>query len=219
MSEAHKIPRLFLIRHGQTEWSQNGRHTGRSDIPLTDHGVSLIRDRAPEIVGSGKLIDPDNLSFIFVSPRRRAHKTFHLLFENVAEPPPHEITEEVREWDYGDYEGLKSHEILEKHPGWSIWTDGCPNGESAEEMTARIDKVIAKVRDIHRQYCGGNGKRDVMIFAHGHFSRCFIARWMEAPLPLGNQFNVEPAGIVLLSYNHRSLDEPVLTGLNLHVKF
>jgi len=210
------IPRLFVIRHGETEWSQNGRHTGRTDIPLTEHGVDLIRRRAPDIVGPGKLIDPDRIGFAFVSPRQRAHKTFHLLFENLEKPPPHEITEDVREWDYGDFEGLKAAEILEKQPGWSIWTDGCPNGESAEEMTIRVDKVIEKVRNIHRAYCDGDGKRDVMIIAHGHFSRVLLARWTEFPLLLGNHFNVEPAGIALLSYNHHTLEEPALSGLNLH---
>jgi len=210
------LPRLFLIRHGETEWSKSGKHTGRTDIPLTDHGIETIRDVVPKVVGTGKLISPDTLGYVFVSPRQRAHKTFDLLFENIPEKPPHEVTEDVREWDYGDWEGLKPAEILERQPEWFIWTDGCPNGESPDEMAARVDKVIEKVRAIHRQYyIEGQGKRDVMIIAHGHFSRVFVARWARAPLPLGYHFKVQPAGISLLSYNHH-LDLPVIAGLNLH---
>lgn len=167
---------------------------------------------------------------MYVSPRIRAHKTFHLLFDHVEKLPDHIITEEVREWDYGEYEGLKPNEIQGIRPGWSIWTDGCPGGESAEEMCFRVDLVIEKVgsrqsvhimfsdrhsqiREHHRKYFEeGITSRDVVIVAHGHFNRVFLARWNRFPLafgtpllpalnetlvdtPSGTHFNVEPAGV------------------------
>jgi len=223
--EARPMPRLFVIRHGETEWSLNGRHTGRSDIPLTENGVKVISGKADNIVGAGKLVDPANMERIFVSPRQRAQKTFELLFGkhlpdiavcSTGEPTV-QTTEDVREWDYGEYEGLKTQEIFKLQPNWQIWSDGCPGGESVEEMTARVDKVIAHVREIHTKYkVEGIGKRDVMIFSHGHFSRVFISRWMEFSITLGTHFNVEPGGVALLCYNHHSLKEPALTGLNLY---
>jgi len=210
------MPRLFLIRHGETEWSLNGRHTGRTDIPLTARGESLIKSRADTIVGDGKLLDPKNICHIFISPRQRAQKTFKLLFGATGTIPTYETTDEVREWDYGNYEGLVTKDIQAQNPGWCIFRDGCPDGESPEDMRIRMDDVIAKVKDTHRRYLEGNGRRDVLIVAHGHFSRSLIARWMLAPLTTGRQINVEPAGITILSYNHHRLEEPAVDGLNLY---
>ncbi|KAN0100509.1 Histidine phosphatase superfamily [Tylopilus felleus] len=210
-------PRVFLVRHGETEWSLNGRHTGRSDIPLTARGEEQIQEKAPLFVGAGRALDPKNLDIAFISPRQRAHKTFHLLFEHLPSIPDHIVTEDVREWDYGDYEGLLKEEILAKQPGWYIWRDGCPGGESVAQMCSRVDGVIAKVREHHRRYFEeGKGARDVLIVAHGHFNRVFISRWIDFDLELGTHFNVEPGGVSVLSYNHRSLDEPALDGLNLY---
>ncbi|KAI0304984.1 phosphoglycerate mutase-like protein [Russula brevipes] len=211
------MPRLIIIRHGETEWSLNGRHTGRTDIPLTQRGEEQIKSKAPYLVGDGKLIDTVNLHVVLVSPRRRAHDTFHLLTSHLPEAPNHVITELVREWDYGDYEGLKPHDIRAKQPNWTIWADGCPNGESVEEMTARVDCVIGDVREYHRKWKEeGQGTRDVVIVAHGHFNRCLIARWIGLPLSEGAKVNVEPAGIAVLGYNHNSLQEPALNALNLN---
>ncbi|KAI0321374.1 phosphoglycerate mutase-like protein [Amylostereum chailletii] len=213
------MPRLIIIRHGETEWSLNGRHTGRSDIPLTSRGEEQIKSKASSLMGPGKLIDTANLEVILVSPRIRAHKTFHLLTEHLPEVPNHIVTEEVREWDYGNYEGLLSHEIkdIRKDSNWNIWVDGCPGGESAEEMTARVDGVVAKVREYHRQWKEeGKGSRDVAIVAHGHFNRCLLARWLEMPLAHGTRFNVHPASVAVLSYNHDNLNEPALQALNLN---
>ncbi|ELU41555.1 histidine phosphatase superfamily domain-containing protein [Rhizoctonia solani AG-1 IA] len=147
---------------GETEWSLNGRHTGRTDIPLTDRGVSQISSRAGKAIGP-ELIDPAHIEYAFISPRQRASKTFELLFASTPDgPPAHELIEECREWDYGEYEGLKPAEIQEVK---------CPSGESPEEITARIDGVIEKVRTIHKKYFEeGIGKRDVVIVAHGPFS-------------------------------------------------
>ncbi|KAG8898888.1 hypothetical protein FRC01_010732, partial [Tulasnella sp. 417] len=113
------------------------------------------------------LLDPENLSRIWVSPRQRARQTFELLFANLDELPPHEICEDVREWDHGDYEGLLYEEIKAKGPGWSIWKNGGPGGESVEAMTKRVDGVIAEVREVHRKYLeDGEGRRDALIVAH-----------------------------------------------------
>ncbi|KAI0330582.1 phosphoglycerate mutase-like protein [Cubamyces sp. BRFM 1775] len=219
MADERPMPRLFLIRHGQTEWSINGRHTGRTDIPLTAQGEQEAAEQAKILVGEGKLIDPKNICTVMVSPRIRAHRTFHLLFDHVPEVPHHVSTEEVREWDYGDYEGLLSSEIKQKNPTWNIWKDGCPGGESTEDMCQRVDNVIAKVREHHRAWKEeGKGCRDVVIVAHGHFNRVFISRWINFPLCLGTHFNVEPAGIAILGYNHRNLAEPALNALNLYAK-
>ncbi|KAG8683809.1 hypothetical protein FRC09_015839 [Ceratobasidium sp. 395] len=110
---------------GETEWSLNGRHTGRTDIPLTERGIGQIQSRAGKAIGPGKLIDPVNVEHAFISPRQRASKTFELLFANTpGGPPSHELTEECREWDYGEYEGLKPAEIQEVKPGFLIWRDG-----------------------------------------------------------------------------------------------
>ncbi|KAG8887502.1 hypothetical protein FRB98_009518 [Tulasnella sp. 332] len=160
-------PRLFVLRHGETEWSLNGRHTGLSDIPLTENGVNLLIEKTPKVVGSGKLLDPVSLGHVFVSPRIRARKTFELLFSSLPELPPHSLSDEAREWDYGEYEGLTPAQIAAKRPGWSIWKDGCPGGESAEQMTQRVDSLIAKIHELHRQYYeDGVGLRDVMVVAH-----------------------------------------------------
>ncbi|EIW64376.1 phosphoglycerate mutase-like protein [Trametes versicolor FP-101664 SS1] len=213
------MPRLFLIRHGQTEWSLNGHQTGRTDIPLTAEGEREAAEGARVLVGEGKIIDPKNICTVFVSPRIRAHRTFHLLFDHLPEIPHHVNTEEVREWDYGEYEGLRPAEIKERNPTWTIWKDGCPGGESTEEMCHRVDTVIGKVREHHRAWKEeGKGSRDVVIVAHGHFNRVFISRWINFPLSLGTHFNVEPAGIAILGYNHNNLAEPALNALNLYAK-
>ncbi|KAI0778582.1 phosphoglycerate mutase-like protein [Trametes elegans] len=218
MSE-RPMPRLFLIRHGQTEWSLNGRHTGRTDIPLTAEGERQAAEEAQVLVGEGKIIDPKNICLIFVSPRLRAHRTFHLLFDHLPAIPNHVTTEEVREWDYGEYEGLRPAEIKQRNPGWVIWKDGCPGGESTEEMCRRVDNVIAKVREHHRAWKEeGKGGRDVVIVAHGHFNRVLISRWINFPLSLGTHFNVEPAGVAILGYNHNNLAEPALNALNLYAQ-
>jgi len=216
MAKPRPMPRLFVIRHGETEWSKNGRHTGSSDIPLTMKGEEGIRKIAQRLVGPELAIDPKDLCNVLVSPRQRAHRTFQLLFDHLENKPKHTLTEDVREWTYGDYEGLTSAEIKKIDPNWTIWFNGCPGGESVEQMQARVDGVISKVRDYHREYKDkGTNTRDVLIVAHGHFSRVLISRWINFPLCLGTHFNVEPGSVAILSYNHNSLEEPALNALNL----
>ncbi|KAF8634473.1 hypothetical protein AX15_000913 [Amanita polypyramis BW_CC] len=205
-------PRLILIRHGETEWTLNGRHTGRSDIPLTANGEKVVEKGAPRLVGSNLLIDPNKCFKAIVSPRQRALKTFRLFFAHTREPP-HEVSDDVRDWDYGDYDGLTSADILRSNPTWIIWKDGCPGGESVKEMETRVDSVVAKVREWHRTYLEDktSEKHDVVIVAHGHFGRVLIARWLGYPLADGRHFNLGTASVSVLGYKR---GEGTLDGLN-----
>ncbi|EIM23519.1 phosphoglycerate mutase-like protein [Wallemia mellicola CBS 633.66] len=217
------FPRVFLIRHGQTEWSQNGRHTGTSDIPLTERGAQIVKELGPRVVGEGKLIDPSQISKVFLSPRQRAKSTYELLFGE------HKVTGEVvetndaREWTYGDYEGLKPAEIKALNPNFWIWTDGCPNGESPEELTARADNLVKEIREVHRKHLEDRkngvetqGSGDVVLVSHGHFSRVFIPRFLGFELQtLGPKLVVEAGAVQVLGYQHKNLDEPSIYAMNL----
>ncbi|EST05923.1 Thymidylate synthase [Kalmanozyma brasiliensis GHG001] len=231
------MPRVFLARHGETEWSISGQHTGRSDISLTPHGEEVMRQLAPTIVGvgNGKLIDPTKLNHIFVSPRKRSQRTLEIMLEHVpssarAGIPPVEIEQDCREWDYGAYEGLKTDEIRARHPGWDIWRDGTPDhpdkpeefpGESAEHMCARIDGVIAKIRSLQSTHVDkrkqghdvGSKTCDVLLVCHGHFNRVFIARWLGLPLTQGRLFEMDAGGMVVLGYAHHNFAEPTIGGM------
>ncbi|AAW44186.1 hypothetical protein CNBF3890 [Cryptococcus deneoformans B-3501A] len=222
---AKRMPRVYLVRHGETEWSLNGRHTGVTDIPLTANGEKMVLEMSPRMIGPGKLINPAHLRHILISPRRRAQRTAQLLFGENAPPECNIITDpEVAEWDYGAYEGMLSKDIKKEAPNWSIWDDGCPPGEtpgeSPAQMSARVDRVIAKVRALHAEAenAAENADEvdysDVMIFSHGHFSRCFIARWCDLPIKAGYHFAAEAGGLAVLGYQHKSLKEPSLLGLN-----
>lgn len=227
---APRLPRVYLVRHGETEWSLSGQHTGKSDIPLTANGENVIKQSAPEFVGRGKLICPDIVSHVLISPRQRAQKTFELV-NKVSDVPFEEkknkivTTEDVGEWDYGDYEGLTSNQIHEKKSDWSIWSDGCPNGESVQDMCARVDRVISKIVDIHLTYGKklidntvqhGDQGADVVIFSHGHFSRCFLARWARLALDRGEILVIDAGSVNVGGYQHHNMEERSLLGLNLH---
>lgn len=231
------MPRVFLARHGETEWSISGQHTGRSDIALTAHGEDVMRQLAPTIVGvgNGKLIDPTKLNHIFVSPRKRSQRTLEIMLSHVegshkSEIPPQEILQDCREWDYGAYEGLKTDEIRKQRPDWDIWRDGTPDhtekptelpGESAEHMTERIDGVIAKIRalqsgHVDKRNAGhhvGGKTCDVLLVCHGHFNRVFIARWLGLPITQGRLFEMDAGGMVVLGYAHHSFKEPTIAGM------
>ncbi|TIC69482.1 AAA-domain-containing protein [Wallemia mellicola] len=208
---------------GQTEWSQNGRHTGTSDIPLTERGAQIVKELGPRVVGEGKLIDPSQISKVFLSPRQRAKSTYELLFGE------HKVTGEVvetndaREWTYGDYEGLKPAEIKALNPNFWIWTDGCPNGESPEELTARADNLVKEIREVHRKHLEDRkngvetqGSGDVVLVSHGHFSRVFIPRFLGFELQtLGPKLVVEAGAVQVLGYQHKNLDEPSIYAMNL----
>ncbi|KAI7183770.1 phosphoglycerate mutase-like protein [Hortaea werneckii] len=244
-------PRVFIIRHGETEWSLNGKHTGTSDIPLTVNGEKRIRATGKALVGSDRLIVPRNLAHIYVSPRKRAQRTLELLGLGCKEPIPWhqhgdiaapnaggdtvgvgeegrtgtgakiEITEAVREWDYGDYEGVTSQEIRERREKdgegeWDIWRDGCPGGESPQQITARLDELISDIRERFHAHAIGKPKGtvnepfDVLIIAHGHILRALAGRWVGRNIADNPSLILEAGGVGTLSYEHHNLNEPAI---------
>lgn len=189
--------RLLLLRHGETEWSRLGRHTGRTDLELLDIGRDQAR-RAAEALGDLQLRDPVVIS----SPRRRALQTAELAGLSVAEVSP-----DLAEWDYGDYEGLTTPQIRETVPGWTVWTHPCPGGETAEQVTARADRAITMAL-AHMQ------SRDVVFVGHGHFSRSMLSRWVELPVSEGVRFSMVAASIAVCGFEKgiRQISALGLTG-------
>ncbi|MEV5719830.1 acid phosphatase [Amycolatopsis mediterranei] len=187
--------RLFLLRHGQTEWSLNGRHTGRTDIPLTPAGEGQARAAGGtlrSLVGGPSLV--------LSSPRARAQRTAALAGLRVDE-----VTEDLAEWDYGDYEGVTTPKIRETVPGWTVWTHPSPGGESASYVSARADRVLERAR----RACEAG---DVILVGHGHFSRVLVARWLGLPATAGVHFGLDAAGIAVLGDER---GEPQIEHLNL----
>ncbi|KAK0655203.1 histidine phosphatase superfamily [Cercophora newfieldiana] len=230
-------PRVFIVRHGETEWSLNGRHTGSTDIPLTPNGEKRVKATGCALVGNDRLIVPKKLAHIYVSPRKRAQRTFELLNLGLKQQLPWdahgpregngleceagvEITEDIREWDYGVYEGVTSPDIRELRreqgldPAWDIWRDGCPGGESPADITERLDRLIKDIRDRWQAPAmdkhGGGAKGDVLIVAHGHILRAFAQRWAGKSLQDGPTFLLEAGGVGTLSYEHHNIDEPAI---------
>ncbi|PPJ61224.1 hypothetical protein CBER1_06697 [Cercospora berteroae] len=208
-------PRVFLIRHGQTEWSMSGQHTGKTDIPMTAEGEDQVRGTGRIVYGEGKLLDPKKIAKVLVSPRTRAIKTYELLS---GQTEGYEIREEIAEWDYGDYEGLTPSQIRNKRKSegldtarsWDIWRDGCVNGESPEQVTARLDAVIAEIKALQAPHMNDSEPKDVVIVAHGHTTRAFARRWLGYELSFPLSLMMEPGGVGVLSYQHHNVDEPAL---------
>ncbi|KAK5114599.1 hypothetical protein LTR85_010176 [Meristemomyces frigidus] len=208
-------PRIFLIRHGETEWSKSGQYTGKTDIPLTAHGEEQVTSTARIMYGSGRLIDPAKVAKVWLSPRKRAVRTYQLLS---GQTEGYEITESLAEWDYGEYEGIKTDEIrakrkshdLDKDRAWDIWTDGCEGGESPAEVTARIDSLITKIKELQAPHMKDSEPKDVVLVAHGHLTRAFAKRWLGYELSFPLSLMMEPGGVAVLSYQHHSMDEPAL---------
>ncbi|PYI33478.1 phosphoglycerate mutase family protein [Aspergillus indologenus CBS 114.80] len=216
-------PRVFLYRHGETEWSKSGRYTGTSEIELTADGIKQVTASGQILVGAGKLLDPARkLARVFVSPRRRAVHTFELAFPEAdqqalrAAGKVQEHDERLAEWGYGLYEGLLTKEIralrkehgLDREREWDIWRDGCEGGESPEDVTARIDSLIAEIRELHRGNMHGEQPADVVLIAHGHTLRAFTKRWLGYPMEFPLSMMLEPGAVGVLSYQHHSIDEP-----------
>ncbi|KAF2772999.1 phosphoglycerate mutase-like protein [Teratosphaeria nubilosa] len=207
-------PRVFLIRHGQTEWSQSGQYTGKTDIPLLPVGEEQVKGTAEVVYGPGKLIDPAKVLKVWVSPRTRAKKTFKLL----SGTSDFEVTEGLAEWDYGDYEGIKTAEIraLRKSRGldskreWDIWTDGCENGETPAQVTARIDSLIAQIKELQAPHMKDCEPKDIILVTHGHLTRAFAKRWLGYDLSFPLSLMMEPGGVGILSYQHHNINEPAL---------
>ena len=177
--------RLVLLRHGETEWSLAGQHTGTTDIDLTDNGRAQAVAAGPTLTDLD-LDDPKVIS----SPRRRAVETAALAGLTVDEK-----SELLAEWDYGSYEGLTSAEIHEAHPSWSIWTHGGPGGESVAQVSERADRAVAMALELMES-------RDVVFVGHGHFCRAIITRWVELPLVEGSRFGMPTASIAVGGFEH-----------------
>ncbi|HVB93738.1 MAG TPA: histidine phosphatase family protein [Acidimicrobiales bacterium] len=172
--------RCFLVRHGETEWSLGRRHTGRTDLPLLPEGTVQAEALRPRLADLA-------VSRVLTSPLQRARETSRLAgLGDRAEVDP-----DLAEWDYGDFEGLTTAEILDQTPGWDLFTHGAPGGETAEEVGTRADRVIERVR-------AADG--DVLCFAHGHLLRVLAARWLGLHPELGRCFSLDPASISILGW-------------------
>jgi broad specificity phosphatase PhoE len=175
---------VVLVRHGETEWSRSGQHTGRTDIPLTDEG----RLQAEAV---GAALRGRTFAIVLTSPLQRAAETCRIAgFGDVVS-----VRDDLREWDYGEYEGLKTVDIRRERPGWTLWYDGVPGGETAAEVAARADRVIAELR-------AADG--DALVFAHGHFLRVLTARWLGLEPEAGRLFALDPATVSVLGYERET---------------
>ncbi|GEQ69293.1 hypothetical protein JCM33374_g2964 [Metschnikowia sp. JCM 33374] len=216
-------PRLIFVRHGQTEWSKSGQHTSITDLELTKFGVDQMRNTGKHLIGNTpfQMIKPKNLKLIITSPRTRAKQTAGLLLEGLSDEErsaiPVSEDNDLREWEYGDYEGLLTSQILElrKSRGldqdgvkWSIFEKGCENGENHQQVTERLDRLIGKIRAVHAQALEDDVACDVLIVGHGHILRCFAARWVGRPLNVNPDMLLDAGGVGVLSYQHHNIDEP-----------
>ena len=189
--------RLLLLRHGETEWSRSGRHTGRTDVDLTETG----REQAKLTADPLGVLTLDN-PLVVTSPRQRAMVTAELAGLHVDEVSPL-----VAEWDYGDYEGLTTSEIRQTVPDWLVWTHGCPGGESPQQVSDRADRAITYAL-AHME------SRDVLFVGHGHFSRAVLTRWVELRISEGIRFAMVAASIAVCGHEHgvRQISALGLTG-------
>ena len=173
-------PEVWLIRHGETEWSLSGQHTGITDLAMTETGEAAAKALRDILAGT-------SFDLILCSPRQRARRTAELAgFDHV------HIEQDLVEWDYGDYEGRTRAAIHEDRPDWSIWTDGAPNGETPAQVQARVDRVIGKCRA-----AGGRA----LLFSHGHLLRTLAARWIAQPVAVGAHLPLDTAKVSVLAYD------------------
>ncbi|KAI9811393.1 MAG: hypothetical protein M1826_003183 [Phylliscum demangeonii] len=221
-------PRAFIVRHGETEWSLSGRHTGTTELPLTANGERRILATGKALVGNDRLIVPSKLAHIYVSPRKRAQRTLELLQLGCKDKLPWQnerghgdddvrtgaavqITDDIREWDYGEYEGLTSPQIRDRRlketgsAGWDIWTDGCPGGELIADIRSRFHQPA-----IEAPLDRAPPPPDVLLVAHGHILRAFAMRWIGKRLEDNPSLLLEAGGVGTLSYEHRRLEEPAI---------
>jgi probable phosphoglycerate mutase len=174
-------PELWLARHGETDWTLSRQHTGLTDLPLTAHGEEQARELAGRLAGT-------DFAVVWSSPLRRALDTAHLA--GFAQP---RIDDRLVELDYGEYEGVTTADIRRDRPDWDLWTDGCPGGESVDDVGARMDSLIADLR---------RGAGPIVAFAHGHALRILAARWLGLPAREGRALLLAPAGIGVLGSEH-----------------
>ncbi len=187
------LPKVYLVRHGETAWSISGQHTGRTDIPLTERGEHAAQElnmRLKEL----------RFANVFTSPLQRARRTCELAgFGESAQPDP-----DLMEWHYGAYEGRRTGDIRAERPGWRLFEDGCPSGETLVEVATRADRVIARIRAL---------ESNVLVFAHRDILRILIARWVALPALEARRLDLATASVSTLGYDH-DLDEPVIHLLN-----
>lgn len=186
------MTKLYLVRHGETEWSRSGQHTSVTDLPLTETG----REEAKSLNG---WLDPQDFGLVLASPRQRAQETARLAGFN-----DFDVDEDLAEWFYGDYEGITSEEVQKTVPNWQIWTHGVPNGETAEEVRTRVGRVVKKVQE--------SGVDKAIVFAHGHSLRALTTVWLELPMTLGQSFPLNTASLSVLGRYH---DRPAVLRWNL----
>ena len=188
--------RLVLLRHGETEWSKSGQHTSTTELDLTEEGreQATLAARALQHLS---LIDP----VVFSSPRKRALHTAELAGLQVDE-----VTPLLTEWNYGEYEGITTHDIRKNVPGWLLWTYGCPGGETVDQVSMRADQAVNLALE-------NMSDRDVVFIGHGHFSRSIVTRWVEQPLREGARFSFGPASLAVCGFEYglRSLRSLGLT--------
>jgi broad specificity phosphatase PhoE len=177
---------LCLVRHGETEWSRSGKHTGITDVPLSPTGEQQARALGPLLAG----VCP---ATVFCSPRQRAVRTAELA--GLGKLCSIEETDDLAEWAYGEYEGITTPQIRETRPDWTIWTGDPPGGETAEQVGARADRMLARIRDALQ-------RGPVVAVGHGHFSRVLAARWLQLPVSSGGLFVLGPASPCLLGSEH-----------------
>ncbi len=174
---------LWMVRHGPTEWSQNGRHTSVTDLPLLEDGEQHAIDLGPRLAAVG-------FAQVLTSPRLRARRTAELAGYGDAE-----VDEDLAEWAYGDYEGLTTLEIRERVPGWTVWHDVSPGGESSDQVAERLDRIVKRARSV-------DGR--TLVFGHGHSLRALAARWLGLPASEGRLLRLDTATISTLGFERES---------------
>jgi broad specificity phosphatase PhoE len=183
------LPIIYLARHGETAWSLSGQHTGRTDLPLTERGQRNARQLGERLCGL-------KFAKVFTSPVQRAARTCELAGFGAAA----EVDRDLLEWNYGDYEGRRTLEIRTARPDWQLFRDGCPGGESPDQVGARADRVVSRVRGV---------QGDVLLFSSGHFLRVLAARWLGLEPSAGKYFLLSTASLSALSYEH-TLSQPAI---------
>ena len=181
---AQEGQRVYLLRHGETEWSRSGKHTSVTDIPLTEIGKAAARLLQP-------LLAKESFAFVLTSPLQRARETCALAGLGKAAI----IELDLSEWNYGEYEGLTTKQIRLTRPDWSLFRDGCPGGEQPEQVVSRADRIIVKIRET---------QGSVALFAHGHIFRVLAARWINLPASYGEHFLLDTATLNVLGYYRES---------------
>ena len=174
---------VWLVRHGETEWSRDGRHTSTTDLPLTPKGEEAARTLAPRLAD-------ESFELVLTSPRERARRTAELAGFASAE-----VDDDLVEWDYGDYEGVTTDEIRETVPDWTVWTHPSPGGETADQVAVRLDRVIARASAV---------EGDVLLVAHGHCLRALAARWLGLPVADGRLLKLDTGTVSVLGHERES---------------